>query len=720
MRFPNELVDLIISEGLDSCKTSISWSHINCHYRDLVRKQLGVVVVEDGSKKRHVTQRFLDYEILMTKDNTFHIATNHPQFEQLKEFITEFSSLLVVIYSDRSYNDVLASMLNDIAQTALEGTNLCIIYSNSLNFLSKLYFRELSLYRKKVKLCELHVLGNGEANKDEMCDLNTLFERTYLYKLNSIYSLDIQNTSHQFIAEDLDTIKQLNYLVYDEASSSFLSRCPKLRVIESMKFPLGDSDMSFRLPRCDSITLTHFVSGSHYPPVDGQYIRKELTLVPSLRSDDPQFSNLFFPSLRKLTLRLNDTMSHSVSFRDCNFSTLKCLDCGSSIIPWADLSSASLCLRELMITLVSEEQLHWLESCPFPLTKLSIYTPKVRFSDIPSSRSFEISPFKSSVTSLELKNLWQCYLLQKLIIPSAESTSSLTIAFDEGALMNSIASNPNLAKKCDLIHDEEYIIFKVPFMQRFRLIDMSHYEDRNLKAEHMSNVSSIDVGNSGSSTAYANVFFDINASSDMNYAVSPSEFRLNSLAGANSDMARRQSAIVFSNGTRERRASSITSTFSPPVIAPSEDPFEGDTVIFEFTENCPSVFTTNLRALESSLFSWQEVNSSRIPLLQILIQDIVAEELENFESLIPKLSSQIIEALTFPYDVRMPMMIIEKFQIVIDFSGIDFMMTEERRSVFSIDLHTYLAYKGHKVRMLTDEDNTDFKVSVLLLFETKY
>lgn len=106
--------------------------------------------------------------------------------------------------------------------------------------------------------------------------------------------------------------------------------------------------------------------------------------------------------------------------------------------------------------------------------------------------------------------------------------------------------------------------------------------------------------------------------------------------------------------------------------------------------------------------------------MQILIQDIVAEELENFESLIPKLSSQIIEALTFPYDVRMPMMIIEKFQIVIDFSGIDFMMTEERRSVFSIDLHTYLAYKGHKVRMLTDEDNTDFKVSVLLLFETKY
>lgn len=715
MRFPNELVDLIISEGLDSCKTSISWSHINCHYRDLVRKQLGVVVIEDGFKERHDTRRFLDYEILMTDDNTFRVATDHPQFELLKQFVVNFKSLLVVIYSDRSYNDVLASMLNDVAQTALEGTNVCIVYSNSLNFLSKLYFRELSLYRNKLRLCELHVLGNGEMNRDEICDLNTLFERTYLYNLKSIYSLDIQTTTHQFISEDLDTIKQLNYLAYDEASSNFLSKCPSLRVIESMKFPLGDCDTSFKLPRCDFITLTHYVTGSHYPKVNGQDVKRELTLVPSLRSEDPQFSDLNFPVLKKLRLRLNDTASHSIRFHNCDFSALKFLDCGSSIIPWADLSSASLSLNELRVTLVSEEQLRWLESCPFQLNKLTIYTPKARFSDVPASRSFETSHLKLRATNLDLRNLWQCYLLQKLILPSLEPDNSLTIAFDEAALMESIATNPTSAKKCDLIHDDEYIVFKIPFIEHFRLIENSH----NLEDKHSSKIPSVNITSSGTPAVYGNVFYDMNASNDMNYAVSPSEFRLNSLAGSNSELARIQSAIVFPNGSRERRASSITSSFSPPVIVPSEEPFEGDTVIFEFTERCPTVLTTNLKALESSLFSWQEVSSSRIPLLQILIQDIAPESLEVSEHLVAELSSKIIEVLSFPYDVRMPMMIIEKFQVVVDLSGIDHLISEEKQSALVIDLETYMAYRGHKVRTLTDPNDVNFKVSVLLIFDTQ-
>lgn len=715
MLFPNELVDLIITEGLDSCKTSISWSHINPHYRDLVRKHLGVIVLQDGCRNRHETQKFLDYEILMTEDNTLQIASDHPQFELLKGFITKFSSLLVVIYSDRSYNDVLASMLNDVAQTALEGTNLCIVYSNSLNFLSKLYFRELSLYRNKIRLCELHVLGNGGTSKDEMCDLNTLFERTYLYNLKSIYSLDVQLTSHQFVSDDLDTIKQLNYLTYDEASSNFLSKCPKLRVIESMKFPLGDSDTFFRLPHCDSITLTHYVTGSHYPQINGRHVMKEVTFVPSLRSEDPQFSHLYFPNLLKLTFKLNDTTNHAIRLHNCDFSSLKCLDCGSSTIPWADLSSAFSSLRELKVTLISENQLRWLESCPFKLAKLCIYTPKARFSDIPASSLFTASRISSKAIMLELKNLWQCYLLQKLIIPSLGSETSLTVVFDESALTDSIASNPILAKKCDLIHEDEYIIFKIPFIQRFQLTEIAKSEDNGMRLEHMSKTLSVDISQPGLSAAYANVFFDNDATSDMNYAVSPSEFRLNSLAGANSEMARRQSAIIFPNGGRGRRASSVTSSFSPPVIVPPEDPFEGNSVVFELTAECPKVLTTNLQALSSSLFSWQEVHSSRIPLLQVLIQaDSTAEEPEDLEKLVPKLSSQIIEILSFPYDIRMPMMLIEKFQVVVELSGTSCLMTEKQKSDLCVKLHTYLAYRGHNVHTLLRKGETDYKVSVLL------
>ncbi|QLL31979.1 hypothetical protein HG536_0C01470 [Torulaspora globosa] len=716
MRFPSELIDLIVSQGLDSCRTSIAWSNISRHYRDLITKQLGLIVLDDGTKESDETKLVLDYQVLMVEGNTLHFETDHLEYEKLKQFVVNFSRLLVVIHSDRSYNDVLASILNDIARFSAAGTSLCIVYSNSLNFLSKLYFRELSLYQDKIRLCELHVLGNGKASVDEVCDLNTLFERTYLYNLKSIYSLDVQSSQHQLISQEPLTIKQLNFVAYDEASSGFFSQCPNLKAIESMKYPIKYQDTLYRLPRCDSITLTHYVSGCHYSALDGSAVGKELTLVPSLRSEDPQFHGLYFPRLKSLKLKLSDAVSHLVRFHNCNFSSLDELACGSCTIPWDDMLSAGWSPGELAVTLTSDDQLRWLTSSPPGIDRLRILNPQTRFMEFPASRIFETSNLNFNTISLELNIIWQCYLLQKLILPNLEPRECLMITLDENALSESLASSSGKGLNLEL--EDDYIVFRVPPLRHFQLIEIS---SRNAVTESscVSRTSPVDTALASSHAKMNSLYFDADATGEICYAVSPSEFRRNSLAGLTNESARRQSAIVFLNGSRTRRASSISSSnFDPVVPASSDNPFDGDTVIFEFSKCSPAVFTTNLDALESSLFSWKNLESNRIPFLRVLVRDQdVHNQVGDFDSIIPILVPRIIEVLKFPYDIRLPMMVIDKFQAVVDLTNLTFVVTVEQRLKLSTDMQAYLGYKGCKIPVLTDQPNTGLTVSILLCFD---
>lgn len=721
MWFPSELIDLIVSEGLDSCITSISWSCISPHYKDLITKQLGLVILHDGVRDSDGAMPFLDYSVLMDKGNTLHFETDHPNYKTLKEFIVNFSSLLVIIHSGRSYNDVLASILNDLAQSCLPGTSLCIVYSNSLNFLSKLYFRELSLYRDKIRLCELHVLGNGKDSVDEVCDLNTLFERTYLYNLRSIYSLDVQSSFHELISTDLHTIKQLNYVSYDEASSSFLSHCPNLRVIESMKFPIKDEDTPYRLPRCETLTLTHYVSGCHYPPIDGSAVAGQLTLVPSLRSEDPQFHDLYFPALETLRFKLNDVASHQIRLQNCNFSSLKSIVCGSCMIPWDDLLSAGWKAGEVVVTLTTEEQLRWLTSPLADLDKLTIVNPVTKFVDFPASTLFETSKLNCSTLSLELSLVWQCYLLQKLILPNLTSGDSLMITLDEEFLSESLSSIFGTFKQRNLVYEDDCVCFRVPALTQFKIFEIGSSRATAPKPARLLSQSPTDTNSVPMSTKLNvnNAFFDVDATNEMCYAVSPSEFRRNSLAGLTNESARRQSAIVFPSGNRARRASSISSgslSQAPPIS--NDDPFERDTVVFEFTERLPKVLTTNLAALESSLFSWRNLElNNRIPLLQVEVQtNGFNDGVCDVESLTTRLAPRILEVLKFPYDVRLPNIVVERFQGIINIADCDLAVNAEQQSKLATDLQTYLACRGQKVPVLANDSDTGLRVSLILRF----
>lgn len=718
MNFPNEILNLIVSQGLDSCKTSISWSQISPFFRELVTDQLGVIVIQDGSEALHDMRLPLDYMLLMDEKNTYTVLTDHPDHPSILRFIVKYPNLLVVIQSDRSYSDVLANIIDEIARNCPSRTNLCIVYSTSLNFLSKLYFRELSLYQKKIRLCELHVVGNGLVNKDEMCDINTLFERTYLYNLRSIYSLDVQSTSHELISQDLSIVKQLNFLDFNEDSSKFFTQCPKLRIIESTKFPIRDDDRPLKLPKCDYITLTHYVDGSNYQPIDGTDIYEELTLVPALRSADPDFHNLLFPNLKKLTLKLNEVGSHLVRFYDCNFSNMSTFHCGSCITPWSDLASASANVQHIIVTLMSLEQLHWLTSCPHVIKKLYIEASTVQLTDFPISPLFEKTKLKFQTIAIDVQLLWQCYLLKKLILPNIDYESSLKVVINESALMDAIKFNTISLKKWGLMLEENYIIFRIPYIRHFTLIGIGCDTGRITEATIM-NRDSPTSSQIPSLTGCTNQYFDTDASPNINYAVSPSAFRRSSLAGADSQTARRQSAIVFPTHSNERRKSSANNTIFPPMpTAPlSEDPFEEENVAFVFDERCPDILTTNINALETSFFSWKEVKTDRIPLLQIVVQEFsLLNEFDDVEYLVPGLSAQIIEVLKYPFHLRLVNMIIEKLQVVVDFSAAGIEICQEKQSKLSIDLHAYLTYRGHHLRVFTSPEESNSPLSVLLQF----
>lgn len=719
MNFPNEILNLIVSEGLDCCHTSIAWSQISTAFKDIITEKLGVIVILDGYSSFDEQQLPIECDSLMDEKNTLYTLTDHPENASLAKFIPKYSNILVVVHSNRSYSDVLANMFYDIARNCSQGTSICIIYSTSLNFLSKLYFRELSLYQENITLCELHVIGSSSGDENEMCDINTLFERTYIYNLSSLYSLDVQTPSHKLFSKDLKVIKLLNLLEFNEDTSNFFSECPSLSIIESTKFPTntGATCRTFRLPRCNSITLTNYVDGSHYPDIDGSCVYDSLTLVPSLRSLDPEFSNLFFLNLKKLRLKLNDLGSHLVRFFGCQFPNLKFLECGSCVVPWSDLIAAKADLKLIKLTLTSLEQLEWISSYPGSLKSLYIEAPQARIVHFPISSVFENSQLYFENISIEISHLWQCYLLEKVVLSHSKPLMSLKIILNETLLAESIPLTGLHISKWGLICEDDYIIFKISFMAHFTLL-AKETKIRDETSDSL-RIEEHAVSNPVPSPKnYRNVFYDSDASKDITYAVSPSDFRRNSLAGADSRTARRQSAIVFSSSSNEIRKSSFgTRNFSPvsPTHFQEETPFKSENVAFVFSEECPNILTTNIAALESSLLSFSEVKSNLIKQLQIQIDGFsVKHQCEDNSELVILIVREIIRVLKFPYDVRLPSMIIENFQVVVFISQGNTRLSEDQWSAISLEIQTLLAYEGHNLKVFTDLSSSNSRISVLL------
>ncbi|CDF90547.1 ZYBA0S07-03554g1_1 [Zygosaccharomyces bailii CLIB 213] len=704
MEFPREVLELIVSQGLDSCQTSVSWMQISSVFQKLVTNLLGVVVLQDGvSSLESIELPFL-YKMLMHKSNTLYISTDHPDAERLLEFIKAYSHLVLVVQTNRNYSDVLGSLMAGIVQGCNLGTTICIVYSTLQNYLSKLYFRGISIFKQRVELSELHVVGNSAMYTDELFDINTLFERTFLYHLRKIYSLDVRSRGHNLISQDLNIIKQLKFSSFDEEWFHYFANCPNLKKIEDMKFPLRSTGRTFRLPKCDSITLTHYVEGAHYQPIDGSQICEELTLVPTIRSVDCQFYSLNFGNLKKLKLVLSNSESHNIRFTNCNFDCLQTLDCGSCLIPWSDLESSGVRLKHLKLTLSTTEQVQWLSSCPYDLEKISVGSQNVRSPSSPSSSKVHLDTISCSNVEIEIDSLWHCCLCHTLIFPNINHTTDLTIILNQALLMQSILDSNFPIEKWKLPLEDDTLVFRIPQLKHFSLVVVG--KDKS----YADKIAADTLIDNSSSTPFSNIFFDVNATIQ-NYAVSPSVFRRKSLAGADSEVARRQSTISDLSGPigypRRHRSSSTSST--------NETNLSVKTCMFMLLGNCPEIITTNLAALEASLFSWIETKTNRISLLRI-IADHLPMEFNALENLVESLSDQIVGILKFPYHIVLPCMIVEKFQVVVDFTALGLEFEKGERGQLKTNLQRYLAFKGYSVKVFTSIDRESYHVSVLLKF----
>lgn len=710
MKLPSEILELIVSQGLDSCETSISWMDISPIFQKVVNDLLGVIVLQDGVRDLKDTNIPFDYKRLMSEFNTLVVSTDYPIGEDLLEFTRKYMHLLIVIQSNRNYSDVLASLVVAITKACNKNTTVCVIYCNFQNYLSKLYFRGMSFCQENVVFSELHIIGNSQLNETELFDVDTLFQRTYLHHLKTVYSLDVRDKDHRVISRSLDAVNQLNFGSFDEKWDTYFIECPNLRKIENTKYPIRTNDEPFKLPKCESISLTHYVNGVHYQPIDGFQVTAELKLAPALRSQDPEFYNLHFANLKKLRLMLNESENHLIRFHDCHFDSLESLDCASALIPWNDLISSGAQLKHITLSLTTDEQAKWLSECPYQVTEISIVSYGGWSPVFPNISYFPLENINCRTVGLEIQSLWHCYLFQVLVLPNVGVITDLRITVKEESLLQSILDNYFPIEEWGINLQDDCIVLKIPFVNHLTIT----LTDRKKSSKGNSTLN-LPISNATSGkpmTGYPNIFFDANATIQ-NYAVSPSEFRRSSLAGADSETARRRSSIVsltshstHSDSMRNRRRSSASSS----VDATSSI----KTCKFAPVGVCPETITVNLATLDASIISWENIKTNRITLLQILIQDLNSEELYLHDST-RSLSEEIIRVLNYPYHLSLQGMTVEKFQIVVDLENSGFHVQRCQRDQFAIDLQRYLAFKGYNI-IVSRQGEEDFRVSVLLKF----
>lgn len=710
MELPSELLELIVSQGLDSCQTSVSWMHISPTFQKVVTGLLGVIVLQDGVRNLQDIYIPFDYRILMGKLNTLYVWADHSNSMELLEFIKSYMHLLIIVQSDRNYSDVLASLMATIAQYCNKGATICVIYNNLQNYLSKLYFRGMSLSEEKVIFSELHIVGDSTLHINQLFDIDTLFERTFLHHLKRIYSLDIQNKDHKLISQDLAVISQLNFGSFDEEWCDYFMGCPNLSKIENTKYPIRITNDPFKLPKCDAISLTHYVDGAHYQPLDGSQISGGLTIVPTLRSINPEFYNLHFANLKKLKLVLNDSESHLVRFHNCYFGSLRSLDCGSCLISWTDLTESGARLKHIKLSLSTDEQAKWLCKCPYQLERISITSCGIWSPASPNISRLPVKLMNCKSVDLDIQSIWHCYLCHTLVLPNINTTTHLKITLKEASLLQSILENSVSFEKWGISLENGCIILKVPSIKHFAI---SVTDKKRPSTGNNGTVNAFyDVGVSPFTGDYLNIFFDANTS-NQNYAVSPSAFRRSSLAGVDSVTARRQSEISnltsyvgHPNSLIGRRSSSKSSTMSGTSIL--------KTCKFVLTGDCPETITVNLAALDASLISWEAVKTNRVMLLEVQVQNPHLDVHTLGDSVHP-LSEEIIQVLKFPYHSSLPGMIIEKFRVIVNLGEFDLGIEPAQRVQFAADLQKYLAFRGHNLRVLTELAES-CRVSVLLSF----
>lgn len=715
MILPIEILDVIIRNNSTSFKTLISWSQIFDTYKDIISKEVGLLILNDMSFSNNETP--LNYNVLLNKTNNMTLNPNE-QIDsvdlnlRLLEFLSEFNNLLIIIKSDNSYNENLTTLLSKVVRFANNNTNICVIYKNFSNFMSKLYLNEFKKNKQNLLLSELHIFGS--CAKDSLYDIDTFFETTYLYNIKDIYSLDIQGKDHQIFANELESVKQINYSQTAPNLASFFSNCPKLSHLGTTKFPANYHLNVYTLPCCNSLELTDHHLNVKYPIINGVFVKEKLILSPGLRSVNSNYKNLYFPNIEKLVINYNEITNTDVNFSNCDFSNLKTLDCGTALVQWSDLRFTHADLNTLRLKIYDISQLKWLMDCPYQLNSITFQTPNYTQNIWANMEYFlENNPdfkfdIKAKEIKLDVKSIDQCSILENLILPLLNESSSLHLNINEEKLIESyVTSKYPVQENYNISVDEcnNNIIFNLPKLNNLTVI----YKER---PNHLTRRSSTSF-NASQHMSYPSYFMDVPLASEQKLSVSPSQFRKNSLAGLDSVNARRLSIISIesplSSKEEDRRSSIGNVSLLSGTGYPIEESFTQEYTLMFYIENQSlDTLTTNLAALESCVFSFGNTFNKSISLLIIELSPEFGEYSTDSE-LSTWLSSEVVDLLKYPYNLNLPIHI-NKLQFKIDLSGLSLAATAYSRLCKS--LQAILFEEGHKLTFVNDYRNNILYLSV--------
>ncbi|CCK71887.1 uncharacterized protein KNAG_0I00960 [Huiozyma naganishii CBS 8797] len=727
MSFPVEILTNIVECNEDSVGTLISWAHISNYYKHVISHRIGIVTVVDGPNE---LQDILGYQILVSTGNHVVVSTDQDSSanaEILKGFCPLFGNLLLVVDSQRRYSEVLSNLLGVVAHSCQQHATVSVLYRTRTNFLSKLYFAEFKRCCAILNLAELYVIGeNGISLDDTMCDIENLFARVYLNDVESIYSLDLLNARNPLIAPGLEMIKNINFDSQVVRLDQFLGGIPNLKYIGSVKFPLGSSDCTtYVLPACDVISFTEFNSGVAYPIIDGKQVRKEVAITTSLRTRDPEFTSLCLPQVETMTLSMPGIASYQwTRFQSCQFGNLMNLNCDAAIIPWEDLSFINGTIKHLSIKLYSKEQLEWLESCPFIIKDLEIFSNRKIQMGNEAKRLFNV---KASSLTIKLESLEQFKLFQDVIVPlvKANNIRHLNITVGMNSLLDSVTSSVVPRRELGLESEDSTIISRLPPLESLTILSeerdaldymglssqqqqvfLLHQQRRRSSATASENIlknipNMVDCGTSSQMCGMS--FFETQDSGN-------SQRKL-SMSGVSSSMA----------SQNRKRHSSVGSLFSNlSHLSTGEiaiDDNDDEVIVFEPAGSHCGIVTTNINALESCMISLKSFVT--LPLLRVLV---MPEEEKITGPAVSDVGNRIIDLLHYPYRMKFPTVYIKHIQIMVDFKNkrITNTVGQKEKEQFLRKLGTYLESKGCVLPVLTnlglDQTSSKVEKSVLINF----
>ncbi|SMN21095.1 similar to Kazachstania africana KAFR_0B05660 hypothetical protein [Maudiozyma saulgeensis] len=681
MLLPLEILDIIVDKNNDNLNTLISWAKISPRYKRKIQENIGVITILDGLT---YPQRYpLDYNVLFNDNNNVTISTEGFDSTALKTFTTNQSHILISIHSNNMYSQLLRFTLAKISHYCQINTVISIIYFNSHNYMSRLYFQEFERFLTALHFSELYVYGNWDICNDEgLFDLVNFFRNSYLNGIQVINSLTILDSAVSITSSSLQNIQTLGIRTLETDICNILKLCPRIKSIGSLKFPVGDTEHGkYILPKTEKISLTDCYPQLQKVLVDGNLVQDKLDLSVGVSITDPIFSDLYFPNIRVLQLHLGNFPYQTVQFKNCNFSKLTSLNCDTGIVPWEDLLQTGANITKLSMKLYSTDQISWLNSCPYDIKNIEILSTKTN--NIPNISFNDLNLFLNDYTniSLTLQTLLHCNIFQNVILPSQSEIEKLNLKLDDINIVEEMKNNLNYSQYYHLNYSfPNYLQFEIPYIKEL-LICATENQNLSQLPRILNDTYTLEEPTYPENFHYYNNMLGIQPLKDiMNFSADQSSRRY-----SNDSM---DSITMYRSVNRRNSSQASGSLLAYSKTSPTVE-FEQNVFKFVFVENLPNVFSMDLYTLESVDFSFENILHGILPLLRIIIP--VNSAYETQEQLTTLIMRGISEIFNFPLAVKFPNIIIQKLQLVV--------VTNSPKLINDESLHDYLDILQHNIAL---------------------